>query len=67
MVINIALFSLSAFLIIFMRGFIARIHGKMFGVDKKSLDSILYGTMAVYKILIIFFNVVPYFVLKFLI
>lgn len=44
-----------------------RIHSMWFDISYDKFDSIHYFSMAIYKILIIIFSVVPYIVLKFFI
>ena len=39
-------------------------HGKWFNLSKEQFDTIQYGGMAVYKIGIILFNLVPYIALR---
>jgi hypothetical protein len=41
-----------------------RFHGKWFNLSKEQFDTIQYGGMAVYKIGIILFNLVPYVALR---
>jgi hypothetical protein len=42
------------------RGFIHRVHGKMFGLKPEQIDQILYGLLAFYKIMFITFILVPW-------
>jgi len=39
-------------------------HGRWFNLSKEQFDTIQYGGMAVYKICIILFNLVPYLALR---
>lgn len=59
-IINIVLFALSAVLIMILRGFICKMHGKMFGINEDKISVILYSYLGVYKIFVITFNIVPY-------
>jgi|GEM_PF-4096249 len=58
---------MSVILIIFMKGVIVRTQVRMFGINEENLTFVLYGSMAIYKILIIVFNAVPYVVLRFMV
>ena len=63
-IINIGLLLFSALFIIFFPSFIVKIHSKLFDLDGNSLPSIYFQYLAQYKILVIIFNIVPYFALK---
>jgi hypothetical protein len=63
MVINFGLLTLWFLGFIFGRGFIYRMHGKWFKLPQEKFDAIIYSLMGFYKLLIFFFNVVPYVVL----
>lgn len=63
-VINVGLFMLSSILIIAIRGTVSRIHGKMFNLDEKYISQVYFQYLGQYKIVIIVFNIVPYFALK---
>lgn len=63
-VINIAILLLSTFGVIAMRGAIAGIHSKLFGLDEKDLGRAYFQYLAQYKIAIIVFNIAPYIALK---
>jgi hypothetical protein len=43
-----------------LRGFICKMHGKMFGINEDKISVILYSYLGVYKIFVITFNIVPY-------
>ncbi|WP_445660860.1 DUF6868 family protein [Acinetobacter sp. F16] len=45
--------------IIFARGWIKQVHGKWFNLSDETFDAIHYGGMAIYKIGILLFNLVP--------
>ena len=45
--------------IIFARDWIKQVHGKWFNLSDATFDAIHYGGMAVYKIGILLFNLVP--------
>ena len=52
--------------IIFARDWIKQVHGKWFNLSDVTFDAIHYGGMAVYKIGILLFNLVPLIVLYFM-
>ena len=60
MVLNIGLLMFSSILIIVIRPFVCRMHGKMFGVSEERIAFALYGYLGAYKIAVIVFNVVPW-------
>ncbi len=62
-IINIGLLMFTAIFIIFAVDMISKIHSKLFNLDKSSLPRLYFKWMAYYKILIIVFNIVPYFTL----
>ncbi len=63
-IINIGMLMLSAILLVLFNDTILNIHIKMFNLDKKYLQQTYFKYLAQYKIIIIIFNIVPYFVLK---
>ena len=63
-VINFVLLFVSSVMVIMMRGAIARIHGKMFGLDTADLSRAYFQYIAQYKIAIIVFSLTPYLALK---
>jgi hypothetical protein len=44
---------------LFARGWLRRLHGKWFNLSDGAFDAIHYGGMAIYKIGILLFNLVP--------
>ncbi len=52
--------------IIFARDWIKQVHGKWFNLSDTTFDAIHYGGMAVYKIGILLFNLVPLIALYFM-
>ena len=44
---------------VFLNGFLRKLHGRWFDIEAKTFDALHYGGMAVYKILVLVFNVVP--------
>ena len=59
-VINLILFSWTAIMCIYCKGFIYRVHGKMFGLSQDTVNSMIYGFLAIYKIVFIVFVLVPW-------
>lgn len=52
--------------IIFARDWIKQVHGKWFNLSDETFDAIHYGAMAIYKIGILLFNLVPLIALYFM-
>lgn len=52
--------------IIFARDWMKQVHGKWFNLSDETFDAIHYGGMAVYKIGILLFNLVPLIALYFM-
>ncbi|MGA9698209.1 DUF6868 family protein [Acinetobacter sp. ANC 3781] len=52
--------------IIFARDWIKQVHGKWFNLSDATFDAIHYGGMAVYKVGILLFNLVPLIALYFM-
>ncbi len=48
---------------IFAHDFIHRLHGRWFHLSRERFDTLHYGSMAVFKLGIILFNLTPYIVL----
>ena len=63
-IINIGLLVLGSISLAAMRGPIAAIHGKMFGLDEQELSRQYFQYLAQYKIAIFVFNLVPYVALR---
>ena len=66
LIINFGLLMLSFLAFTLGRDFIYRIHGKWYDIPKAEFNAIIYSGMMFYKICILFFNVVPYIVLRIL-
>jgi hypothetical protein len=47
-----------------MRGVLFSVHGKMFDIDEKELDTLYFRFLSTYKIATLVFIVVPYIALK---
>ena len=64
-IINVCLLFLYVIAVAFFQDRLKQLHAKLLGVSKEVLPSIYMKYFAQYKILIIFFNLVPYIVLRF--
>ena len=63
-IINIGFLILSAIFLLIFNNIVLKIHTKMINLDKVYLQQSYFKYLAQYKILIIIFNIVPYFALK---
>ena len=59
-VINVALFILSAIMIMTATDFIYDVHGQLFHIPREAFDAVLYSFLGFYKIVILVFNLVPF-------
>ncbi len=59
-VVNFGLFMWSAIMCIYCKGFIQRIHGKMFGLAPETINAFLYGFLGFYKMVFIVFVLTPW-------
>ena len=59
-VINFGLFMWSVIMCILAKGFIYRVHGKMFGLSQETVNAMLYGFLGFYKIVFIVFVLAPW-------
>ncbi len=62
--INVALFFLSAILVLVASDFIYSAHGQLFHMPREAFDVVIYSLLGLYKIIILFFNIVPYLALR---
>lgn len=58
--INFGIFTLSAIMCMSAKGFIQRVHGKLFGLAPETINAFLYGYIGFYKIVFIVFVLVPW-------
>jgi small-conductance mechanosensitive channel len=65
-IINLCLLFVSFLAFTLARDFVYKFHGKWYDIKKEEFNAIIYSGMMFYKICIIFFNVVPYIVLRIL-
>jgi hypothetical protein len=64
--INLGLLLVSFFVFTLGIDFIYRIYGQWYDIKKEQFNAIIYAGMMFYKICILFFNIVPYVVLRIL-
>ena len=63
--INASILILSSIMLVVLKGEVKSIHARMFNIGQEELNTSYFNYLANYKILIIFFNLVPYLVLRF--
>ena len=63
--LHIAVLTLTTLALVSMRGWVAGVHARLFGVDAASLAPIYFGYLAAYKLGIFLFALGPYLVLRF--
>ena len=66
LILNYAILIIWFFAFVFIKNFIKKLHLQWFKLSDTQFDAIHYSAMAVYKILILVFNLVPYIALKLL-
>lgn len=59
-IINVILFVTSSSMIMFMPDFVYRIQTRAFSISRESYDAVMYALLGVFKLLLIFFSIVPY-------
>lgn len=65
-VINFVFLAVTTIAVVALRGFISRLHAKLFGLDPDDVVRDYFRYIAQYKIAIIVFSLVPYIALKFM-
>ncbi len=65
-VINAVFLGVSSIVVITIRGWISKMHGRMFGLETADLSRAYFQYIAQYKIAIIVFSLTPYVALKFM-
>ncbi len=65
-VINLGLLLIGFLAFTLGRDFVYKFHGKWYDIKKDEFNAIIYSGMLFYKICILFFNIVPYIVLRIL-
>ena len=63
-IINLGLLLISFLAFTLGGNLIYKVHGKWYDIKKEQFNAIIYSGMMFYKICILFFNVVPYIVLR---
>ena len=59
-ILNVGLLFVSSLMIMIAKGFMYRIHGKLFNLPEAKIASSVYKWLGFYKALIIVFNLAPY-------
>jgi hypothetical protein len=62
--INWGILLLWFFMIVFARDWVYRLHTRWFRLSREDFDKLHYGLMGGFKLLIFFFNLVPYIALR---
>ncbi len=63
MLVNIGIYAFTAIAALVLRDFICKIQAKMFGLNEETIRKSMYMYLAIYKLLITFFNFVPWIVI----
>lgn len=64
LILNLIIYTVTAIALVYLRGFVCRIHQKMFALDEASINKLLYSYLAAYKLLLTIFVFVPWLALK---
>jgi hypothetical protein len=64
LVLSVVIFMVQFLLILSIKDFIAKMHAKLFNLDTKTINKIIYLYFGIYKIAIIVLFLVPWLVLK---
>lgn len=64
LVVNLAILSVTLVSLVLFRETIISIHSQLFNLQQKTLSSAYFTYIAVYKLFVLFFNLVPYLVLN---
>ena len=60
LLINLAIYIVSIIAALSLRGFMCKIHGKLFGLNEEAINKTVYLYFGIYKIFINFFNLAPW-------
>ena len=60
LVVNACIYIISVVGVLSLRSFMCKIHGKLFGVSEEIASKVMYQYLAIYKLLLIVFNLVPW-------
>ncbi len=63
-VINAIILALTASVLWYFRGFVERVHSRMFGLQENCVREHYFRFLAMYKAMIIVFNLAPYLALR---
>ncbi len=63
-VVNFVIYGLTAAAILLLRDWMTGLHMRMFNVEGRAIEPILYAWLGGYKLLIIVFSLVPYIALR---
>lgn len=64
LVINAGILLYSTLMMVFLNGWVKKIHGSLFHMDGAALDAAYFHFLSNYKLAIIFLNLVPYCALR---
>jgi len=59
-ILNAGLLILSAMILVFAGGWVYRVHSKWFPMPRETFNVAIYSFIGIFKILFIFFNLVPW-------
>jgi len=62
-IINIVLLCLSTLIVIALKSWMINLHSKLFGVTESQISISAYAYLGAFKVLVLVFNIVPYFAL----
>ena len=59
-ILNFALLLFSSLMCVCAADWVYRIHGKLFSISRETFNVAIYSFLALYKVLVIVFNLIPY-------
>ena len=60
LLLNVGIYLISLVGVLSLRRFMWKIHAKLFGVNEETANKVIYQYLAIYKLLLIVFNLVPW-------
>lgn len=60
LLVNAGIYIISLLGVLSLRRFMCKIHAKLFGVSEETANTVMYQYLAIYKLLLIVFNFVPW-------
>lgn len=60
LLLNVAIYTLTALATLLLRNFMSSIHEKLFGLSQETVQKAFYTYLAAYRLSIIMFNLVPW-------